>query len=249
MRRTQLTEGFSAVEAILVVLIVAALGLGGWYAWHHEHKAKPAIKGSASQTNKNTSATKSSSSSSSADPYAGWQTYCDTTYYYCFKYPSDWIVTGSTTADSSGGSGGISLLSPTKTVQVIYSNDFTKDSNVVDFVAETISKLTAANQELSLIGGYMPSSGDNGLAGNNIPIYEIVDSSYLNSYPLTIGQPGQFPSNPGFQDQRPGETEYVGSLISKPAVTISTVDQSQGWLASPDAKTSIMILDSIYYNQ
>lgn len=90
MRRTKLTEGFSVVEAILVVLIVAALGLGGWYAWHRSHKTnKPATTASHATS---TGATKASSSSSStsSDPYAGWKTAVSPRAKFSIKYPASW---------------------------------------------------------------------------------------------------------------------------------------------------------------
>jgi hypothetical protein len=244
------SNGFGLVSAFIVIVVIAAIGLSGWAVYRHEHKTKTVVATKTVATSKTnqTSSTKKTTTQPPANPYAGWKTYCDTLYHYCFQYPTTWQLSVNSTAQSIGSLGQVTLLSPTKAVSIAYTNAFTKDSNSVNFMPTTISKLTAANQAVTLVGGYIPTSGDNGIAGNNIPEYLVVDSSFLTTYPLTIGQLGQFPSNPNFSDQYAADARYNGSLVAKPAIVINTVTQSETWLDSADAKTGVQILESFYYN-
>jgi len=242
-------QGFSVLGILLLIIVVALIASSGIYVWHQHQNSKPTTRTTTASTIGSKSGSSSSTSTKTTpDPYAGWKTYCDSTYHYCFRYPGDWTLSGTTPASTPGSEGGISLLSPDGTVQITYGNAFVKDSNTVSFIPSLISKLSAANQDVTLVGGYTPTSGDNGLAGNNIPVYEVVDSSFLSTYPLTVGHAGGFPNNPAFSDQYSADVDYNGSLISRPAVPINTVAQSQTWLTSPAAKTSVQILESLTYN-
>jgi hypothetical protein len=81
------------------------------------------------------------------------------------------------------------------------------------------------------------------------PSYRVVDTSFLSTYSLTTGQQAQFPSNPRFTDGNTGSSSYDGALVSKPAVSINTVTDAQTWLSNADAKTSLLILESLTYQQ
>lgn len=239
-------KGFGVVGALLILVVILVIVGGGLFVYHQNHQNKPTATTNASAS-KSTNNQKTAANTN--NPYEGWKTYCDSVYNYCFRYPATWTVVSSASAQTVGGEGGINLLSPTKSVQVTYGNDFVKDSSVVSFMPSMVSKLTTASQDLTLVGGYVPSSGDNGLAGNDVPSYRVADSSTLNTYPLTVGQAGQLPSNSAFTDQGTGDTSYKGSLTSRPAIAINSVQESQNWLNSADAKTSVQILESLYYNK
>ncbi|HEY8999577.1 MAG TPA: hypothetical protein VIM53_04670 [Candidatus Saccharimonadales bacterium] len=250
MQKRLSDEGFSVVEALITIVVLALIAGCGWLAWRHTHDKKtPAssTKTASSQSKPSSTSSTRSNIATTTDPYAGWKTYCDATYKYCFKYPSNWTVQDTTAASKAGDEGGIDLLSPDQTVQVVYSNAYAKDSSVVGFFATKLLALSSAGQNLTLVGGYIPSSGDNGLAGNNIPIYEIVDDSLLNAHPLTVNQQGQFPTNAQFTDQYSADSGFNGSFLARPAVTIQTVTGSEAWLSSANAQTAIQILESLAY--
>lgn len=162
MQRKLDRKGFSIIEVLVVVVIIAAVAACGWLAWRHANGKKKQTSSTTASSQQAKSPSKSSPAQTT-DPYVGWRSYCDTTYKYCFKYPSGWTVQDTTAAAKPGDEGGIDLLSPDQSVQVIYSNAYAKDGSLVDFVATTISKLMSANQDVTLVGGYAPSSGDNGL--------------------------------------------------------------------------------------
>jgi Tfp pilus assembly major pilin PilA len=239
-------KGFGLVETLLVIVVIAVIGVGGWAVYHNGHKAKTASATSSTTVSKggNTKA-----NSKTTNPYTDWKTYCDSVYGYCFKYPTTWTVTSNNAATSVGSEGGISLMSPSKTVQVSYSNASVKDSNAVSFMTTAITKLDTTSQDLTLVGGYIPTSGNNGLAGNDIPSYQVVDASILGQFPLTVDKTSQFPSNPTFTDQNTADKGYDGALVSKPVSTINSVQQAETWLSSIDSKTSMQILESLYYSK
>lgn len=243
MRKTKLNTKGLGLIGVLVVIVVLVIAAGtGAYIYHQDHKIKVAT----STGSKTTSSTSKSGSGSStaANPYAGWKTYCDSVYGYCFKYPNDWILSTNSTPTEIGGTGQVEVANPTNTVDVSYANAFVKDSNSISLTTTYISKLTTANEDLTIVGGYSPAVG---LVGNYLSSYHVVDSSFLTSYPLTVGQTSQFPSNPAFTDQSTGVGSYQGSLTVEAG--FNTQAQAQAWFSTPDVKTSLLILESLYYSK
>jgi hypothetical protein len=243
------SKGFGLTGITIVVGVVIVLGGAATYIYHKNHKSKVAANPAsvASTSNKSNSSQQGSGSAYTTqnDPYAGWKTYTDTTYHYSFKYPAGWTATSTATA-KVGDTGGVTLLNSTKTVQVTYSNAFVKDSSPIAFTPSDITKLSSANENLTVVGGYSPAGG---LVGNYLPSYHVIDSSLLSTYPLIIGKQAQFPSNPGFTDYNTAGSNYTGAFVSKPAISINTVADAQSWLNSTDAKASLLILESFTYQQ
>lgn len=238
MRNKQ--TGFGIVELIVVIVVIGVLGATGWFVYQYTRAKATNTTGSTHSTKQQTN------TKTQPDVYANWKTYCDTVYHYCFKYPQDWTFS-SNTAAKLGDTGGASLLNPAKTVGVRYVNAYTQDSGIRNFMTVSLDKLTTANQDLTIVGGYIPSSGDNGLAGNNVPQYRVVDSSLLNTYPLAVGTGSQFPTNPWFTDQSTGTLSREGAFDVGPAVTINSLDETHAWFNSNDVKTGLLILKSFYY--
>lgn len=226
-------SGFGIILILLIAAVIVGLTVTGFLVYRH---------------NKNTAVTTSTSQKSTTNTqqnvYANWKIYCDNFYHYCFKYPQDWVLS-SNAATKVGDIAGASLLNPAKTTSVSYGIPDTHDRGLLAFFVASIDKLTLANQDLTVVGGYIPTSGDNGLAGNNVPSYQVVDSSLLNTYPLTIGQTTKFPTNPDFTVKN---FQALGSFKIRPAITINTISDSLSWLNSTDAKTGLLILKSFYYN-
>lgn len=230
---------------MLVVLVFGGVVMSGILVYRQYQNGTTTSKTDATNT-KQTTGQQGNTTTSPTDAYAGWQSYCDTVYHYCFKYPRGWTLT-TTAAAKLGDTGGASLANPAKTLQVSYSNAYTQDSGVRDFMTVSLDKLPAAHQDLTIVGGYIPTSGDNGLVGNNVPGYRVVDSSLLATYPLAVGTVSQFPSNPSFTDQPTGTVSRAGAFVAKPAVTIHSLDETHAWFSSSDVKTSLLILKSFAY--
>ena len=163
MKKQQLnSKGFGLIAVVIVIAVLVVLGGTAVYVYHRDHKAKADTSNTTSTSGHNSTQNKSQASSTTSsatpDPYAGWKTYCDSTYHYCFKYSSDWTLTA-TAATKVGDTGSASLLNPAKTVQVTYSNAYTQDSGAIAFTPSYVNKLTSANEDLTVVGGYSPAGG------------------------------------------------------------------------------------------
>ncbi|HSW99416.1 MAG TPA: hypothetical protein VLH38_00080 [Patescibacteria group bacterium] len=239
MRRKLTNDnGFGVIGILLVIVLFTVIGVGGAYVYHRSHKAKSTPTASSHYGSSNKGIGSTPTPASKPDPYAGWKTYADAQYHYSFKYPADWQLT-ETAATGVGATGGANLLSPSKTVQITYTNALSHDSGVIAFTPTYVNKVAAANEDLTLVGGYSPAGG---IVGNYLPSYRVVDSSFLTTYPLTVGSGGQFPNNPGFTNKYAGAQSYQAALVSKPAISINTVADANSWLAGADGQISLKIL-------
>lgn len=231
-------QGFSAVEVLLVLVIVVLIGVAGWFVYKNYHKTTAA---SVTTTIKSTPV-KPVTPTQPVNPYAGWKTYCDSVYGYCFEYPPTWqLPSGVNTATQDCDVGGTQVTSPDGTV-VEYENDNNHDGGLFPFTAYTIQPLTLTSQKLTVIGGY------SGWAGI-YPSYDLVDSSTLTQYPLTVGQTNQqFPQPIEFTDNNTGTMTCTGSFSVSPApnLTFNSAASAQSWLKTSDALMGQLILESFY---
>ena len=215
------TNGFGLTGVLLIVLVLAATAGAGVYAYRRSHKAKT--------VSTNSSTTKPTPRP--VDPYAGWKTYTDTTYRYSFRYPADWTL--DTTADQ------VTVLNPANSLEVDYLNPYVHDSGFLSFDPVFTTDLSVTGLNLKVVGGvYAPA---------NEPDYGVVDSSLLTSYPLTIGRTTQFPNALRFADTHSNDTASA-AFRSRATVTL-TASQAQAWFASADAKTSLLIIESLAYQR
>ncbi len=94
MAKKELTGGFSAIEALIIIAVVAVVGAGGWLVWRHNYQSKKTATTSGSTTTQKP--VKQSVPVQTADPYADWKTYTDTGYSgasgVSVKYPTSWQV-------------------------------------------------------------------------------------------------------------------------------------------------------------
>jgi hypothetical protein len=229
MRKKSLnSRGFGLIGVLIAVIVLAAVGGVGVYVYHRDHKAKATTESS------NTSSKSSSTTTPPpADPYAGWKMYTDSTNHYGFKYPSDWTLTVDTSQGVSA-----SVRNPAGTVLVSYSNPFVKDSSTSSFYTVDIESVSS-NPNLKVIGG--------AFTANNLPNYSVVNSSLLSTEPLTIGQTSSFETAGRFTDKNSADD---GLLTTYPVGKIFTsTDQAKAWFSTGDAKTSLLILQSLAYQQ
>lgn len=235
------SNGFGAIEALLIIVVLVAAAGVGVYAYHRSHKAKPAATANSGQhSNSNNGGSTTPTPAPKPDPYAGWKTYTDTQHHYSFRYPADWGL------DSASAQ--TTLLNPAKTVQITYANPFVHDNGLATFTPSYIGKLTSANEDLTVVGGYNYSP-NNGLAGDYTTTYHVVDSSLLTSYPLTVGSATQFYNNPGFTNKNPGSSQGPAVFFARAAITVNSAADAQSWLGGTDGQTSLKILQSLTYQQ
>ena len=239
-------RGFGLLGILLILLVLVVVAGSGVYVWHRDHKAKKPVSSQATTTASTTGSSKSDSSSSTAapaDPHAGWKSYCDTTYHYCFKYPTDWTLTVQLAAQQPCDAGQVTIANADGTVDVSYQNDNNDDGNLSAITPTSVEASNSANQGVTVLGSYLSATGS-----NYLPSYTVIDSSLLTTYPLTVGTSTQFPEPAEFTDQGTGTMSCTGSFTSTPAQPVGTLDDAKAWFTTADAKTSLLILKSFYYN-
>jgi hypothetical protein len=182
-------------------------------------------------------------SAQTVDTYAGWKTYCDNVYHYCFKYPPEWTLGTPEVADAVCDPGGVGVSDAEGNPVVSYQNANNKDGSAPEFSTVSIDKPTAANEDLTIVGGYFYYNYNS----EYFAVYDVVDTSTLTNYPLTVGQASAFPQTPRFTDLSTGTQRCTGSLFTQSV--FSDAASAKAWFASPDAKTGLQILKSFYYNQ
>ncbi|HKR81646.1 MAG TPA: hypothetical protein VJR27_01460 [Candidatus Saccharimonadales bacterium] len=180
MPKTTAKEGFSIIEAIVIVLVVAVLGLAGWLVWRQGHQPKKTVNSSASQTSKQHSNTQI------ANPYAGWKTY-RLENGLSFKYPADW-----STPSGASDPTGIEVNSPASggyyfTVQLVLGRNTDVNPNflgVGNIPGTTIAKLDASisGAPLYLVAQNDANSNVTGLGlattpGNTTTSFGILDNN------------------------------------------------------------------------
>src|SRR5689334_22132151 len=80
------SQGFAALEALLIVVIVAILGGTGYYVYHANQKTSDTLN-SASKDAQSSPQKKSSK----VDPIANWTAFTSTKGQFSLKYPSSWV--------------------------------------------------------------------------------------------------------------------------------------------------------------
>jgi hypothetical protein len=224
----QNNKGFGAIELLLILLVVVVLAGAGWYVWMRENKAKTPTTGNTSTTNKTSQ--NGTTPQSKPDPYAGWKTYADTQHHYTFKYPAAWSINTSSSEQ-------VTLLNTSKSIEVDYLYVDPHTNGPTSFTAVSIDGLSDTTQALRVVGG---------LYGGVTPEYNVVDSTLLSTYPLTIGQSSQFLAYPHFTDTHVANGTKSGTLRAK---STNSDGQTSAWFSGADAKTSLLILRSFAYQQ
>jgi hypothetical protein len=232
-------KGFGLIAILLAIVVLALVAGGGVYVYHKDHKTK-VVTNSTKTSTSSTSKSSSGSTTATTNPYAGWKTYCDTTYKYCFKYPGSWKLVTELSAQQSGGTGQVGLTSADGSVTVSYINVNNHDHAISQLSTMDVETITGASQKFSIVGGYIS------YGSGFLPMYNLADSSLLETYSVAVGQTSSFPTTASFTDL---DTDYLGSFFSQPTQQLNTVADAQAWFTTADAQTSLLILKSLYYQQ
>jgi Tfp pilus assembly protein PilE len=217
-------SGFSVVELAVVVLIVAVIGGIGYAVHHNNHKNTDV-----SETLKK--------SATVANPYAGWKTFCDSANYYCFQYPANWKFTNQNSPDSTSAV----ITNPSDTASVSYNNAVNGDSLAASgFHANLIYQFAKPNNNLTIIGGYFTAQTNR----EQKPLYAVIDSSYLTSNPLIVGNIGQL-SSIMFTDSSDTNSNGTMQLTAADSGGLLPSGQVNIWLNAKDTQTGLLILKSL----
>lgn len=225
-----------------VVLVVAAL-LGSVYAWQHSkvNLLNKKVKDLNSQVltlqakvdTLNSIKSDASNENSPLD-YAGWKTFCDTTNSGCFRYPKAWTITGS--SSSSKNTETITATNATGIIQ--YENPYTREGVDQVFYVASISNLNTKSLGFKIVGRVL----------GNTPDYVIVDDSYVTNNHVTADKTMSFMDNASFTDKsKKSSTHFIAKPSDAAKASIKTTDQAIAWFKTDDAKTSLKLLQSFYY--
>lgn len=226
-------KGSTIVAIIVAILVLAGIAITGFVVYRHSHHS---TTDTVTTTNKSTQAKHAASNASQAtNLYAGWKTYCDSLYKYCFQYPNNWTLTNGANVH------GVTLVSPSQIVNVSYGVPQPQSTTTELFTPLTIEKLTSKKEALTIIGGYTYNVS----AKKYFPSYYVVDSSLLEQYPLSVGSPGQLPNVPSFTVL--GTSGYLGSFAVAPVSSTDTLAEAKAWFTARETQTSLRILESFYY--
>ncbi len=77
-------NGFTAVEALLIMLILVVIGAVGYIVYHNDYKTKKAIVST-------TAAKVTTTTSAKSSPTVTWQTYSNQQGGFTYQYPSNWV--------------------------------------------------------------------------------------------------------------------------------------------------------------
>jgi hypothetical protein len=147
-------NGFSVVEAILILVTVGIISSVAWYVFHGKITSSP---------QSTTPTTTGTSNVPTSNVYNGWKTYKSPAEGFSIKYPSDWTLkTGTTNSNGVFDSSldGVSISGP---------NDFTIGYDVM----KPVTSSTCANCSFTLL--------DTIKLKNNQPGYIVISSNTYNN--------------------------------------------------------------------
>ncbi|HEV7454813.1 MAG TPA: hypothetical protein VGO07_06155 [Candidatus Saccharimonadales bacterium] len=126
-----------------------------------------------------------------------------------------------------------------------YENGNNHDGGLTAILPISITPLNPTNQDLTVLGSSFNSNNDTSF----FPSYDVVGTSVLTTYPLTVGTSSQFPAPIKFTDQGGGSSPTSGSFSAAPSSAVHTLAEAKSWFTTPDAKTSFQTLKSFSYNK
>lgn len=212
-------SGFSVIDVAVVVALLILIGAVGYLVAKHVEN-----------TQRTTTA------------YSGWKTYCDDEYKYCFRYPPSWSLQVANAATIIGNPTQVTLISPSFKTQVWYLNSASTSPHPNMFKVSGVDSGSLANQSLDIISG-------NFAGGNYTPFYIVAAAALLKDNLVSVGKTIQVYNVSHFFDKNSsgGENNQV-KFESQPAgITFTSTSQALNWFNTSEAKTSLKILKSLYY--
>lgn len=241
-------NGFSAVEAVLILVILGIVGFTGYFVWH----AKQNTDKSLASNNSTTPIIKKKTPASiqSADPYAGWSGCSDTSEGLSFKYPSAWTTTGlgtggACTADSEHQ---LSLYSPQVSgapyfFRVEYFPTSASDGVIDgDNGTETILSVKALSVPKSKVPLYLVAFNAPGSSNSNY-VFEFVltDQSY------TVGQKVDHVKAAASQQVSGDHYQLTANMVTEQGQQYLGEYTLAQYEAQPDYNNIVKLFESLSY--
>lgn len=214
--------GFGIIEAVIIIAAVGIIGVAGWFVYQHDHTKVTNTAASTTQQ-KTTTVTQIN-----ADPYAGWQSYCDTTVKTCIKYPSDWV------ASPYGG-----LENPACTEYAALTGSTVKDRGSSTAYIASIDDLKTPMADLKILGTVV----------DNKPEYSVYNTSYISENNLHVGATQEIAYANYTFTGKTGDASVVGTPCANGYAAISTAEQAKAWFNTAEGKTVLKVVQSFSYQQ
>jgi hypothetical protein len=244
MRNRSNVSGFTLIEAILSLLSITVIGFGGYYVYSQHLRNKTTPQNIASKNIPSVSVPTTASPHS----YTGWNTYCDPVNKYCFDYPPAYKFLPADPAQLASGYTHVKLLnfnSPYGADSLDYTNPITVDpfrkqadtTGSEPFYAISVNNIYASDSPLKVVGGCYTYE--------LLCFYEIVDSSKFGI--PKVGQWQQFP-NEALLSNLASHTNTYGDFTAGGSGAIKTLNDARKWFSTANAKTYLLILESLRVN-
>lgn len=254
-------DGFSVIEALLIVVVVCILGFTGWYVWHARSVGNSLY----------TPNTTGSSASSGTNTYAGWKTYTSSADHFSLKYPSRWILDTNNAPSREVGYDSATLTSPSKTVLNLYADSggkggmctpapqdvpFKKGNSCTTLEYLTSEKLSVGNLYYEDV---VPNTSPAKFVSKQASVYLVTthyaDQDGVPSYGISIAEnttpEDTFALNTPYMGTNPPYTfltVYDVQGTSFPYVYVYANGNSASFLTSSDAATIKNIIRSFTLN-
>ncbi|MGH7237196.1 MAG: hypothetical protein ACREGF_01530 [Candidatus Saccharimonadales bacterium] len=219
----------TTIFGLIAAAVVAYLGWAIYSYYHHKTPAATTVTNTAAPTSPTTGV------KSAADPYKGWQQFCDSQYHFCFKYPaSGWSLQSSVNSSKISVA---TLTNTSKNVTISYTNPQTSVQKV-SFTTVSLSPLILSNVPFKVVGGFAASS--------YAPSYSVGDPLTIQTNKPTPGATAQFPVEPTFVDIA-SNGHNAGSLQATANGKFASAAAAKAWFETAQAQTSLKILQSTSY--
>jgi hypothetical protein len=222
MKKISKKDSLTAKLLVLLVVIIIVVGVLAVILRHH-HKSSNITKVSTVALNK-------------TDPYKGWKQYCDVADHYCLQYPPTWKLQSMGTLTQAI----VTIEDPGKTVQVSYDNPYSGGNIPASSFYVKQANTLKLDPSLAIVSGYW-----NSLSNKKVqPLYEIVDTSFLQSYSIKVGKVYSL-SSLRFTDD--GSASNTGMLTLGAVANNGQLASNQinSWLSANSTQAGVLVLESI----
>lgn len=218
----------------IVLIIFAVL----FFAWVSINKKNT--------TSTNTDNDNSNQPNTVVDKYFEWLSYCSPTGDLCFKYPKDWIVGSSTSANAT------TITNPSNTIQILYTPVITEiggfcEINTCFFKAISIQDLSNPGLSgLKIVKGVFTNKSTDSILAECF----VSSNDRISEYNLSVNEN----IDVGFFTpliSSPLNSAQIEELRIKriPDQDFGSEQEAIMWLSEIDSITAESIMESVYINQ
>lgn len=227
--------------AVYLFALLFLLAAGGVYAWQHGKTQELAAQMQTLQKQVQAlQAQLAGGGMPQTMPVStkGWQTYCSDQLAACFQYPANWKISAGAASSRGTAPGAVSItaMSADQKLQVILQTATLTDLPVAAFHTSVVTDPASRGPGLKIAGGYFIGST------RNQPVFVVLDAAAARS--LKAGSTAQLNDPPSFVGKN---NQMLLSSGGPAANDLESPTQAEAWFGTPDARTVLTIMRSIYY--